>query len=196
MTGSVFSIALFSGIFIVTYALIARSDEKKLVTILSGAAISIFAGIALLFDEAGHSITFERIFEHYIEFEVIVIIFGMSLLVEALNDSHVFDFLSIKVIKLSKGKPEVLLFVVFYLTFILSAILDNVTAIILVSSITMTVCKGLDINPIPFFFTAIFATITAGIATVVGSLPSILIGTAAEFSFIGFMFVGFPLSFT
>jgi len=184
----------FAGIFIITYAIIAISEEKKLITILAGATIATVAALFILEVGAGDFFTFERVFEHYIEWEVIVIITGMSLLVEALNKSHLFDFISIKVIKLSKGKPVVLMFVVFYLTFSLSALLDNVTAIILVSSITMTVCKGMDINPVPFFYSAIIATVTAGFATIVGSLPSIMIGNAAEFSFLGFMLVGLPLA--
>jgi Na+/H+ antiporter NhaD/arsenite permease-like protein len=192
---------VFTGIFVVTYGLVALFEEKKLVTILAGAIVAIIAGLFLLTElehegeQVGH-FTFERIFtsEFYVSWEVIVIITGMSLLVEALNRSHVFDFVSINVIKLSKGKPVILMFVVFYLTFFLSAILDNVTAMILVSSITITVCKGLDMNPLPFFYSAIFATITAGLATIVGSLPSILIGNAAELSFLDFLVVGLPLS--
>ncbi|MFW9996295.1 MAG: SLC13 family permease [Candidatus Odinarchaeota archaeon] len=191
---------VFTGIFVITYGLVALSEEKKLVTILAGAMVAIIAGLFLLVDVEyeGHTgpFVFERIFisENYITWEVLVIITGMSLLVEALNKSHVFDFISINVIKLSKGKPTNLMFVVFYLTFSLSAILDNVTAMILVSSITMTVCKGLDMNPIPYFFSAIFATVTAGLATIVGSLPSILIGNAAGMSFVSFLVVGLPLS--
>ncbi|MFW9996293.1 MAG: SLC13 family permease [Candidatus Odinarchaeota archaeon] len=195
MANEILVMLVFAGIFVITYALIALSEEKKLITILCGAVLAIFAGLFLLQTEHGQ-FTFERIFEpDYIEWEVIVIVMGMSLLVEALNKTHVFDYISIKVIKLSKGQPVFLMFVVFYLTFFLSAILDNVTAIILVSSITMTVCKGLDLNPVPFFYSAIFATVTAGLATIVGSLPSILIGTAAGFSFMGFFLVGFPLAF-
>ncbi|MHA2298319.1 MAG: SLC13 family permease [Candidatus Hodarchaeales archaeon] len=201
MADPLFLMVVFTGIFVVTYGLVALFEEKKLVTILAGAIVAIIAGLFLLTElehegeQVGH-FTFERIFtsEFYVSWEVIVIITGMSLLVEALNRSHVFDFVSINVIKLSKGKPVILMFVVFYLTFFLSAILDNVTAMILVSSITITVCKGLDMNPLPFFYSAIFATITAGLATIVGSLPSILIGNAAELSFLDFLVVGLPLS--
>ena len=117
------------------------------------------------------------LFGSFIEWEVISIVFGMSLLVAVLTDTGLFDMVSIRTIKASQGTPKKLLVLVFFLTLILSALLDNTTAIILLSSITITVTRGLDINPKPYILAEVAATVMAGIITVIGSLPGILIAS-------------------
>ena len=117
------------------------------------------------------------IFSSFIEWEVISIVFGMSLLVAVLSVTGLFDMVSIRTIKASRGTPKKLLVLVFALTLVLSALLDNTTAIILLSGITITVTRGLDLNPIPYILAEVAATIMAGIITVIGSLPGILIAS-------------------
>lgn len=129
------------------------------------------------------------VFSSYIEWEVIAIVFGMSLLVAVLTETGLFDMVSIRTIKTSEGVPKTLLILVFFLTLILSAILDNTTAIILVSSITITVTRGLNLNPKPYILAEVSATVTAGIATVIGSLPGILIAGAGDITFLTFSMV-------
>ena len=117
------------------------------------------------------------LFGSFIEWEVISIVFGMSLLDAVLSDTGLFDMVSIRTIKASQGTPKKLLVLVFFLTLILSALLDNTTAIILLSSITITVTRGLDLNPKPYILAEVAATVMAGIITVIGSLPGILIAS-------------------
>lgn len=118
------------------------------------------------------------LFNSFIEWEVISIVFGMSLLVAVLSDTGLFDMVSIRTIKASQGAPKRLLVLVFFLTMILSALLDNTTAIILLSGITITVTRGLDLNPKPYILAEVEATVMAGIITVIGSLPGILIASS------------------
>ncbi len=131
------------------------------------------------------------LFNSFIEWEVISIVFGMSLLVAVLSDTGLFDMVSIRTIKASKGTPKRLLVLVFFLTMILSALLDNTTAIILLSSITITVTRGLDLNPKPYILAEVAATVMAGIITVIGSLPGILIASnrAGDIPFVTFSLV-------
>ncbi|MFW9903940.1 MAG: SLC13 family permease, partial [Candidatus Thorarchaeota archaeon] len=131
------------------------------------------------------------LFGSFIEWEVISIVFGMSLLVAVLSDTGLFDMVSIRTIKASQGTPKKLLVLVFFLTLILSALLDNTTAIILLSSITITVTRGLDLNPKPYILAEVAATIMAGIITVIGSLPGILIASkkAGDIPFMTFSLV-------
>ncbi|MHA2306166.1 MAG: SLC13 family permease, partial [Candidatus Hodarchaeales archaeon] len=79
------------------------------------------------------------VFSAFIEWEVISIVFGMSLLVAVLSDTGLFDMVSIRTIKMSEGVPKKFLILVFFLTLVLSALLDNTTAIILLAGITITV---------------------------------------------------------
>ncbi len=90
------------------------------------------------------------VFSAFIEWEVISIVFGMSLLVAVLSDTGLFDMVSIRTIKMSEGVPKKFLVLVFFLTLVLSALLDNTTAIILLAGITITVTRGLDLNPKPY----------------------------------------------
>jgi Na+/H+ antiporter NhaD/arsenite permease-like protein len=124
------------------------------------------------------SLFFEiALFSAFIEWEVISIVFGMSLLVAVLSDTGLFDMVSIRTIKMSQGVPKRFLILVFFLTLILSALLDNTTAIILLAGITITVTRGLDLNPKPYILAEVAATVMAGIITVIGSLPGILIAS-------------------
>jgi Na+/H+ antiporter NhaD/arsenite permease-like protein len=119
------------------------------------------------------------VFSAFIEWEVISIVFGMSLLVAVLSDTGLFDMVSIRTIKMSEGVPKKFLILVFFLTLVLSALLDNTTAIILLAGITITVTRGLDLNPKPYILAEVAATVMAGIITVIGSLPGILIASSS-----------------
>ncbi|UCG02888.1 MAG: hypothetical protein JSW11_02645 [Candidatus Heimdallarchaeota archaeon] len=141
------------------------------------------------------------LFGSFIEWEVISIVFGMSLLVAVLSDTGLFDMVSIRTIKASQGTPKRLLVLVFFLTLILSALLDNTTAIILLSSITITVTRGLDLNPKPYILAEVAATVMAGIITVIGSLPGILIASKKAgnipfmtFSLVNSVFIGVAIA--
>lgn len=83
-----------------------------------------------------------------------------------------------------------LLFVL--LTAVLSAFLDNVTTVLLIGPMTLTVCKLLDVNPIPFFMTEILASNIGGTATLIGDPPNIMIGSAAGYSFFDFILYDAP----
>ncbi len=138
------------------------------------------------------SLFFEvTVFFSFIEWEVISIVFGMSLLVAVLSDTGLFDMVSIRTIKMSQGIPKKFLILVFFLTLVLSALLDNTTAIILLAGITITVTRGLDLNPKPYILAEVAATVMAGIITVIGSLPGILIASpgAGNIPFITFSLV-------
>lgn len=82
----------------------------------------------------------------------------------------------------------------FLLTLALSTVLANVTAMILISAMIFTICNGLDYDPNPFLLSAVLATDLAGMATLVSSLPSILVGTTMGISFIDFLIVSLPFA--
>ena len=199
----IFAVVLFL-VFTIAYGLISFYPEKNITIILLGCVVAV--GLAFLAQMLGvpefsreaipefplTPFSFESIFGHWINFEVIGVVFGMSILVEASRETGLFDYLAIRVIKYSKGTPIRLWLLVFFLTLFLSAILDNVTAILLVGSMTLLVCRALLLDPKPYLITEAFACVAAGVTTLVSSLPSIIIGTEARIDFVTFSFVSLP----
>ncbi len=122
-----------------------------------------------------------------IGFNTLGVLLGMMLFVSVVKLSGVFEFLAIKCARLAKGDPWKIMLLFVLLTAVLSAFLDNVTTVLLIGPMTLTVCKLLDVNPIPFFMTEILASNIGGTATLIGDPPNIMIGSAAGYSFFDFI---------
>ena len=180
-------ILLFSMIFVITFLLIARFHHLQITIILVACSISVLLATLLL-----ESFEWSHIVDHYMEWEVLVVVLGMSILVEATAETGLFDWLIIRVMQITKGEVFPLFVMTFLLTLVLSTVLANVTAMILISSIIFTICQALDYDPIPFLIAAVLATDLAGMATLISSLPAILVGTTAGIGFIDFLLISFP----
>ncbi len=178
---------IFSFVFIVTFLLVAKYHYEQLTIILVSCLIVLTLAIFLLED-----FTWNNVVDHYIEWEVLAVVFGMSLLVETISETGLFDWLIIRILKISKGEIFPLFVLTFILTMLLSSMLANVTAMILVGSMIITTCKSLDYDPTPFILGAVLATDLAGMLTVVSSLPAILVGAKAEIGFIEFLIISLP----
>jgi Na+/H+ antiporter NhaD/arsenite permease-like protein len=126
------------------------------------------------------------------EWEVLAVVFGMSILVEAAAETGLFDWIIIRMMQVSKGEITPLFIMTFLLTLILSTVLANVTAMILISTMIFTICQALDYDPTPFLLAAVLATDLAGMATLISSLPAILVGTTAGIGFIDFLLISSP----
>ena len=138
-----------------------------------------------------HVMSFDAAMEH-IDFNTLGVLLGMMLFVSVVKLSGVFEFLAIKSARLAKGDPWKIMLLFVLLTAVLSAFLDNVTTVLLIGPMTLTVCKLLDINPIPFFMTEILASNIGGTATLIGDPPNIMIGSAAGYSFLDFIIYDAP----
>ena len=165
------SIAVF---VVVMFAIMTEKLHRSLAAIVGAMLV-----LAL------HVLPFDAAMEH-IDFNTLGVLLGMMLFVSVVKLSGMFEFLAIKAARLAKGEPwKVMLFVL--LTAVLSAFLDNVTTVLLIGPMTLTVCKLLDVNPIPFFMTEILASNIGGTATLIGDPPNIMIGSAAGFTFFDFI---------
>lgn len=138
-----------------------------------------------------HVMPFDAAMEH-IDFNTLGVLLGMMLFVSVVRLSGVFEFLAIKCARVAKGDPWKIMLLFVLLTAVLSAFLDNVTTVLLIGPMTLTVCKLLDVNPIPFFMTEILASNIGGTATLIGDPPNIMIGSAAGFSFLDFILYDAP----
>jgi Na+/H+ antiporter NhaD/arsenite permease-like protein len=122
-----------------------------------------------------------------IDWNVIFLLLGMMIIVSVIHKTGFFEFLAIKAIKLAKGNPKTALVYLVVLVALASAILDNVTTILLAVPMTIIVCKKLNVNPIPFLLSDVFMSNIGGAATLVGDPPNIIIASRANLSFNQFL---------
>ena len=183
---------LFGSIFVGTFILVAKFHHLQITIIFVSCSISLLLS-ELLIENFNWSMIILPTEEHgFMEWGVLAVVFGMSILISAISDTGLFDWLIIRMLKISKGNVFPLFVLTFILTFALSTVLANVTAMILVSSMILTVCTGLDYDPTPFLLASVLATSLAGMATLVSSLPAIMVGAAAGMSFIDFLITSIP----
>ncbi len=180
------AIILSAAILIFAYVLIALEKIPKVTIALVGAAVVIFSGLVSQ-EKIAESGLNELYFINFIDFNVVFLLVSMMIIVNITTRSGVFKWIAIELLKLTKGRPLMVLIVLSFFTAILSAFLDNVTTVILVMPITFVVAKQLDLNPVPLLISEVFASNIGGTATLIGDPPNIIIGSAAGFSFMDFV---------
>ena len=168
-------------VFVVVMITIMTEKLHRSLAAITGAMIVL----------ALHVMPYDAAMEH-IDFNTLGVLLGMMLFVSVVKLSGVFEFLAIKCARLAKGDPWKIMLLFVLLTAVLSAFLDNVTTVLLIGPMTLTVCKLLDVNPIPFFMTEILASNIGGTATLIGDPPNIMIGSAAGYSFFDFILYDAP----
>ena len=163
-------------IFAIAYLFIATEKINKTIIVLLVASLMMIL----------HLIPQETAFKH-IDFNVIFLLISMMILMKILEQTGLFEYISIKLTKMVKGNPYSILSILFFLTAIFSAFLDNVTTVILIAPVAILLAKELGITPMPYLIAIIFASNVGGTATLIGDPPNIMIGSAAELSFLDFM---------
>ena len=123
----------------------------------------------------------------YIDFDTISVLIGMMIIVSIFKRTGFFEYIAIFTAKICKGNPLKILFAIGIITAIFSAILDNVTTVLLMGPVTFLITSLLEINPIPFVITEIFASNIGGTSTLIGDPPNIMIGSAAGLNFSDFV---------
>lgn len=180
------SVCISAGILLISYVFIALEKIPKATVALMGAVITILLGLLsqTKFVDGGLNNLY---FINFIDFNVIFLLVSMMIIVSIATKSGMFNWLANELLKHTKGKPVLILFVLGLFTAVTSAFLDNVTTVILIMPITFFIAKKLDINPIPFLMTEVFASNIGGTATLIGDPPNIIIGSAAGLSFMDFV---------
>lgn len=128
-----------------------------------------------------------------VDFNTLGLLIGMMILVLITKRSGIFQYIAIKLVKLAHANPVKILIFLSLTTGLLSALLDNVTTIMLIIPITISISCDLRVNPIPFIITCIFASNVGGTATLIGDPPNIIIGSAVGLSFLDFVVNNGPL---
>ncbi|MCH8323741.1 MAG: ArsB/NhaD family transporter [Thaumarchaeota archaeon] len=123
-----------------------------------------------------------------IDFNTIGLLLGMMIIVGILGETGVFQYIGIQAAKLSKGNVWKLMVLLSVITAVGSAFLDNVTMVLLIVPVTISVARVLNINPIPLILAEIFASNVGGASTLIGDPPNIMIASAANIDFISFAY--------
>lgn len=172
MNTQLISIIIFS---LVILSIITEKIDRT-VAAISGAVLMIIANVLTL----DKSIS-------YIDFNTIGVLLGMMIVVSIVKNSGLFEYIAIYTAKKSKGNPWRIMVYFILITAILSALLDNVTTVLLVGPMTIVICQILKVNPVPFLMTEIIASNVGGTSTLIGDPPNIMIGSAANLSFSDFI---------
>jgi Na+/H+ antiporter NhaD/arsenite permease-like protein len=130
--------------------------------------------------------SFEFIIET-VDFNTIGLLLGMMIIVAILAGSGVFQWVGIKATKMSRGNLWKLMLILCSFTAIVSMFIDNVTTILLMIPVTVSVFRTFRISPIPFILAQALASNIGGTATLIGDPPNIMIGSAANIDFNSFI---------
>jgi Na+/H+ antiporter NhaD/arsenite permease-like protein len=163
-------------IFVAAYALIASDRIDRTLAALMGALLMVVLGVL---DQ-------EEAFEA-IDLEVIFLLAGMMILAGVLRRTGFLQWIAIRAVKLVRGEPVRLLIALAVVSAVLSALLDNVTTVVLIAPVTVYIASVMRISPVPYLVTEILAANIGGTATLIGDPPNILIGAASGLSFVDFL---------
>lgn len=176
---------LFAGVlFALTYILIMTERVNRAIISMGAAALMILGGV----------LTQEAAVEG-VDFNTLGLLTGMMIIVAITRQSGVFQYLAIWSAKRVHASPWGILVMLVLVTAVLSALLDNVTTVLLIAPVTLLITDELKVSAYPFLFTEIFASNVGGAATLIGDPPNIMIGSAVGLSFNDFLFNLGPIVF-
>lgn len=174
-------------VFLVSYALIATERVHRVAAALGGVAGMTVIGLvdartAFFNPDTG------------IDWNVIFLLFGMMVIVGVLKQTGLFEFLALWAARTSGGHPYRLLVLLVLVTSVVAPILDNVTCVLLVAPVTLSVCRQLGLSPMPYLVSLILAANLGGPSTLIADPPNIIIGSRAGLTFDDFLVHSLPLS--
>ena len=164
-------------IFLVAYGIIISEKFNRTVVALLGAVLMVIF----------HIFNQEEALK-FIDFNTVGLLIGMMIIVNILKRTGIFQYVAIKTAKLSKGSPWRIMVYFAVITAISSALLDNVTTILLIAPVTFVITETLGLNAIPFLLTEVFSANIGGLATSIGDPTIIMISGATGLSFTDVLF--------
>lgn len=163
-------------IFGVTYLLIITEWINKMLAAMIGGFAIILTGIV------SQDVAF-----HAIDWNVIFFLIGMMLVISVMRQTGLFMYLAIRIAKIAKGRPLMIMILMYLLTTFTSAFMGSVTTIMILVPIVLLIASELKISPVPFIITMVIASNAGGAATMIGDPPNILIGSATDYNFMDFI---------
>lgn len=154
--------------------------------------VAVLAGVSLL--AISSTIEYTEIIS-FIDFKTILLLMGLMILVSIVEQSNVLEWLNVKIIKTTQGNPYLLYIVFGLITLVLSTFLANATTMMILIPLTITLTKGMGLNPKPYIIAEIIFSDVGGTLTIIGDPANVMISAATQMGFIHFMnMVYIPLS--
>lgn len=163
-------------VFLIVILLIITERVHRTAAAMAGAVVLILTGVM----SADKALS-------YIDFNTIGVLVGMMIFVAIVRRSGMFEYIAVRAAKAVHGDPWKIMVAFTLITAVLSAILDNVTTVLLVGPMSIAIARMLKIDPVPFLMGQILASNVGGTATLIGDPPNIMIGSAAHLSFMDFL---------
>ncbi len=168
-------------VLVVLYILLTLEVAHRTVVAL------IMAGIVLLLNVIIGFGSYIELLEG-IDIDTILLLMSMMIMVSILSETGFFSFIASKVLIKYFNKPYQLVVILTGLTAAVSAFIDNVTTVLIITPIVIEVCQRIRIDPRPLLVMIVFASNIGGTATLIGDPPNILIGTHADLGFMDFIY--------
>ncbi len=166
--------------FAAAYVLIATERIHRVAAALTGAAAMVVLGVV-----DAHTAFFSE--DTGVDWNVIFLLLGMMIIVSVIKQTGVFDYLAIWSAKRARGRPFVVMVMLVVIAAVASALLDNVTTVLLMAPVTLLVCDRLGAPPIPFLIAEAMASNIGGTATLIGDPPNIIIASKSGLTFNDFV---------
>ncbi|MDQ1277604.1 MAG: hypothetical protein QG555_644, partial [Thermodesulfobacteriota bacterium] len=170
-----------TGLFIGAYGLIVSERIHKTTVAIFGAALMIVLGI-LTQEEAFHFLDLGA------DWNVIFLLISMMVIINIMKPTGIFEYIAIRSAKAAKGEPFRIMAIFSVVTAVASAVLDNVTTVLLIAPVTMLVCQALELEVVPYLITEALASNIGGTATLIGDPPNIMIASKAQLDFMAFIY--------
>lgn len=160
-------------IFLLTYAGIMSERIPRSLCALLGAGLVVYSGL----------VTQEMALRHFIDFNTIGLLAGMMILIGVVKKSGFFEAMALWSVKISKGRPKELLIILGLITGFCASFMDAVTAVLLITPMTISLCRRIHVTPIPTLIAEILLSNIGGSGTMVGDPPNVMIGSATHLVF-------------
>jgi len=169
-----------TAIFVLGYVLIISEKVHKTIVAVAGAALVLLCGV-LEQREAFH------VEEFGVDWNVVFLLISMMVIINIIRPTGLFEYIAIRSAKIGRGEPFRILAIFAVVTAVLSAFLDNVTTVLLISPVTLLVADALEVDPVPYLISGALASNIGGTATLIGDPPNIMIASKAQLTFMDFV---------
>ncbi|MHA1989892.1 MAG: SLC13 family permease [Candidatus Hodarchaeales archaeon] len=189
-------LVIFTFIFTLLVLVTEKMDKTALALIsatITGILLYIFPETVAITENFGHDITTTFLLEH-LPWDTIFFIFSMMMVVTIASHSGLFQYIAVRTIQATKGHPRKLYITFILITFIVSFIFDTVTTMLIIGPVTIEVMQIIGRDFRPYLIAEALVANFGSIPSLIGSIPNIVIGGAAELTFLQFLIVLGPLA--
>jgi len=173
-------------VFVAAYAMIISEKLHKTVVAIFAASLMLVLRIVEQ-HEAFH------VEELGVDWNVIILLISMMLIINLMRPTGVFEYIAIRSAKWGKGDPFRIMVIFAVVTAVLSALLDNVTTVLLITPAAILIADALEVDAIPYLISSALASNIGGTATLIGDPPNLMIASRAQLTFMDFIINLAPL---